>query len=174
VGENGFFSCDIEGCRMCSGFIYECYSMGKVSGGSGVGGLVGVHVDGEVGDSFWDVETSEQSTSAGGRPKTTGEMQTQSTFTSAGWDFIGEGANGPNDIWTIDEGEDYPRFVWQVVRGFTGDEVDFGDYCLLAEYWRREDCESSDDCSGVDIDFSGAIDFTDVRALAERWLSGVE
>ncbi len=160
--------------------ISNCYSAGSVSGNDAVGGLVGAHCGeppfGHGGEysCFWDTQTSGLSTSAGGTPKTTAEMKTQSTFTSAGWDFIGEGVNGPNDVWTIDDGEDYPRFVWQVVRGFAGDEVDFGDYCLLAEYWRREDCESSDDCSGVDIDFSGAIDFTDLRALALHWLNGAE
>jgi hypothetical protein len=100
-------------------------------------------------------------------------MKSKTTFTSAGWDFVGETANGIEDIWAIDEGEDYPRFVWEVVRGFAGDEVDFGDYCLLGEYWLNEDCASSDNCRGVDVDFSGAIDFTDLPALTQHWLSGL-
>jgi len=101
-------------------------------------------------------------------------MKSNTTFTDRGWDFLGETANGTHDIWTIDEGKDYPRFVAEVVRGFAGDVVDFGDYCLLAEYWRREDCDSSDDCSGADIDFSGAIDFIDLRALALHWIDSIE
>jgi hypothetical protein len=40
-------------------------------------------------------------------------MKTLSTFTSAGWDFVGETANGTEDIWTICEGVNYPKFVWQ-------------------------------------------------------------
>jgi len=96
----------------------------------------------------------------------------ENTFTASAWDFIGETGNGIEDIWAIDGGKDYPRFVWDVVRGFAGGEVDFGDYCLLAEYWRDEDCESSGDCGGVDVDFSGDIDFTDLRGLAQYWLSG--
>jgi hypothetical protein len=40
-------------------------------------------------------------------------MQTESTFTSAGWDFIGETANGTDDIWTIWEGAYYPRLTWE-------------------------------------------------------------
>jgi hypothetical protein len=63
--------------------------------------------------SFWDVETSGQTSSAGGEGKTTAEMKTLSTFTSAGWDFVGETANGTEDIWTICQGVNYPRFTWQ-------------------------------------------------------------
>jgi len=33
--------------------------------------------------------------------KTTAEMQMESTFTDAGWDFIGESVNGTEDIWWI-------------------------------------------------------------------------
>ena len=97
---------------------------------------------------------------------------TRSAF--RGWDFLGETANGTHDIWTIDEGKDYPRFVAEVVRGFAGDEADFADFCLLADYWLYANCANLDTCAGVDVDFSGAADFADLRALAERWLNGVE
>jgi hypothetical protein len=50
--------------------------------------------------SFWDVQTSGQTQSAGGTPKTTAEMKTMSTFTDAGWDFV--------EIWGIVEGQTYP------------------------------------------------------------------
>jgi len=39
-------------------------------------------------------------------------MKTKATFTSAGWDFTGETANGTLDIWKINQG-DYPRLNWQ-------------------------------------------------------------
>jgi hypothetical protein len=38
-------------------------------------------------------------------------MKQQASF--AGWDFVGETANGQNDIWTIRENRDYPRLQWQ-------------------------------------------------------------
>jgi hypothetical protein len=41
-------------------------------------------------------------------------MQTKSTFTDAGWDFVGETINGTNDIWYIYEGVDYPRIWWEM------------------------------------------------------------
>ena len=45
--------------------------------------------------------------------KTTAEMQTKTTFTDAGWDFVGETTNGTDDIWTILESIDYPRLASQ-------------------------------------------------------------
>jgi hypothetical protein len=68
--------------------ITNCYSTGLValtfSGTSDVGGLL--YFGGfAVANSFWDTETSGQSTSAGGTGKTTAEMKTASTFTGAGW-----------------------------------------------------------------------------------------
>jgi hypothetical protein len=45
--------------------------------------------------------------------KTTAEMQMESTFTKAGWDFVAETENGTEDIWWIDEGQDYPRLWWE-------------------------------------------------------------
>jgi hypothetical protein len=50
--------------------------------------------------------------SAGGTGKTTTEMQTSSTFFEADWDFIGETANGAEEIWWINEGNGYPRLWW--------------------------------------------------------------
>lgn len=40
-------------------------------------------------------------------------MKTLSTFTDAGWDFLGESANGSEDIWTVDptKNDGYPYIV---------------------------------------------------------------
>ena len=45
-------------------------------------------------------------------------MLTAATFLEAGWDFVGETENGTDDIWWIDEGQDYPRLWWEL-----GDEA---------------------------------------------------
>jgi len=67
-----------------------------------------------VSNCFWDTQTSGQSSSAAGTGKTTAEMKTLSTFTSAGWDFEGEIANGTNNYWdlsgSINNG--YPYLSW--------------------------------------------------------------
>ncbi len=105
-----------------SGIITYCYSTTYLSAGDGsalVGGLIGEKnctCPGAIGiceNSFWDIQTSGQTTSAGGAGKTTAEMQTASTFLEAGWDFVGETSNGTQDIWWILEGKDYPRLWWE-------------------------------------------------------------
>jgi hypothetical protein len=95
--------------------IRQCYSCGLVSGVR-AGGILGRWGGGYVQRSFWDVETSGQTESAGGTGLTTGEMQDSSTFLDAGWDFVGETANGPNDVWKIAEGLDYPRLWWETTE----------------------------------------------------------
>jgi len=106
------------------GSVTECYSTGAVSGTSSVGGLVGSNYRGSITASFWDMQTSGQATSAGGTGKTTVEMQTAKTFLDAGWDFVGETANGSEDIWKIAEGVGYPRLSWEKYSGGAGEPND--------------------------------------------------
>jgi hypothetical protein len=106
VGSNGFLYLKPDK-------ITSSYSSCSVSGNLYVGGLVGDNWGGTVTRCFWDTETSSQATSAGGTGKTTAEMQTVTTFLEAGWDFVDETANGTEDIWWINEGQDYPRLWWE-------------------------------------------------------------
>jgi len=88
------------------GTISNCYSTGSVNGtGDSVGGLVGYN-SGTISNSFWDVNTSGWASSAGGIGKTTAEMKTASTYFA--WGLCGTGG-----VWTIDEGNDYPRLAWE-------------------------------------------------------------
>jgi hypothetical protein len=95
--------------------IVSSYSAGAVSGFGFIGGLTGDN-DGTVSNSFWDTDASGRTTSAGGMGRTTAEMQSAGTFLRAGWDFIGETANGAEDLWWIDQGQDYPRLGWEAAR----------------------------------------------------------
>ena len=82
-----------------AGTTTNCYSTGNVSGNDNVGGLVGYRERfGRVVNSFWDIETSRQTKSAGGTGKTTAEMKQKATFTN--WDF--------DTVWDIIEGHTYP------------------------------------------------------------------
>jgi len=101
------------------GHVAQCYSTGVIDGGTDIGGLIGSNGSVQEGwgtstDCFWDIQTSGQTTSAGGTGKTTAEMQIASIFLQAGWDFVGETANGTEDIWRVFEGKDYPRLSWQL------------------------------------------------------------
>ena len=92
--------------------VSNSYSTGSVSGGDIVGGLVGVSY-GTVSNSFWDKETSEKTTSAGGTGKTTVQMKDIRTYTSLEWsgeglyepvwDFVGTQYDdeGTENIWNI-------------------------------------------------------------------------
>ena len=89
-----------------------------VSGNKHIGGLVGIGLSDAVTDCcFWDIETSGCTTSVGGTGKNKVEMQTAGTFLNAGWDFVDETANGTEDIWWIDDGQDYPRLGYESVEG---------------------------------------------------------
>ncbi len=103
----------LAGCIDYRGEILNSYSTGTVNTTNciSVGGLVGNKEGrganvGVVTHSFWDIETSGQTTSADGTGKTTSEMQTQATFTDAGWNF--------DDIWAIasEQNDGYPYLIW--------------------------------------------------------------
>ncbi|MHC4084259.1 MAG: GLUG motif-containing protein [Planctomycetota bacterium] len=87
--------------------VTNCYSTGTVSGDLYIGGLVGENDQSRVTASFWDFQTSGPSTSDGGVGLTTAEMQTATTFIE--W--------GCENVWTINEGVDYPRLVWENAPG---------------------------------------------------------
>ncbi|MFH1719555.1 MAG: GLUG motif-containing protein, partial [Planctomycetota bacterium] len=102
------------------GTIMNCYAAGSVTGDSWVGGLVGWDETGQVDSivaSFWDIQTSGQTTSDGGLGMTTAEMQSAVTFLNARWDFVDETENGVEDFWWINEALDYPRLSWEVNEG---------------------------------------------------------
>jgi len=86
-----------------------------VTGATLVGGLVGVNI-GTVSDSFWDIQTSGQSTSGGGTGKNTTEMQDIDTFLGAGWDILAvadPSTRNPSYIWNIVDDETYPFLSWE-------------------------------------------------------------
>ena len=92
--------------------IVHCYATSIPTGRWGAGGFVEDN-QATVLQCFWDVEASGLVESDGGMGLTTAEMQMASTFLEAGWDFVGEEANGTKEIWWIDEGQDYPRLRWE-------------------------------------------------------------
>jgi len=73
---------------------------------------VGYSSTATVTNSFWDTETSGQSSSAGGTGKNTTQMQTYSTFNSASWDITDGYSTGT--IWSIEStvNSGYPYLSW--------------------------------------------------------------
>jgi len=156
----------LVGSNSNGGSITMSYSTGAVTGNNDVGGLVG-EIDGSITASYWDIQASGEPNMCGNAEdpscdnsygKTTAEMQTESTFTEAGWDFVGETVNGPNDIWKIVEGQTYPLLSWQKYGGGTGEPND--PYLLYtAEHLNELGAEPNDYDKHfklmVDIDLSG-------------------
>jgi len=96
--------------------VSNSYSTGNVTGTSYVGGLVGINGEGTVSNSFWDTQTSGQTTSAGGMSKNTTEMQDIATFLGVGWNITAvanPGTRNPSYIWNIVDDQTYPFLNWQ-------------------------------------------------------------
>ena len=100
----------------------------------------------------------------------TTQMQTKSTFTDVGWDFLDETTNGTADIWRLcEDGTDYPRMRWQfnLLGDFVCyDGVDAYDLVVLADEWLLREF-------AVDADFDkdGVITFLDWAVFANAWQS---
>lgn len=86
--------------------VYDCWSSGQVTGNTAlVGGFAGRSNAGGVIRSYYNSDTSLQSDTGKGEPRTTAEMQTQSTFTN--WDFA--------DTWRM---SGYPILYHQISDEF--------------------------------------------------------
>jgi hypothetical protein len=190
VGDNffgSFSNCystgDVNGVRYVGGLVgvnYDdvsnCYSTGDVSGLGFVGGLVGRNAA-VVSNCFWDTNTQTHGvtksigqnigTATNVAGLTTEQMQTKSTFTDAGWDFV--------NIWDICEATNYPVFLWQIPIGdfICPDGVNFVDYSFFASHWAEENCGASNDCDGTDLDHSGTVGNNDLGIFADNWLRGL-
>jgi large repetitive protein len=78
--------------------VTNSYAAGGIQSPSNAGGLIGSG-NGSLNNSFWNTETSAQ-LSGSGAGISISQMQTGSTFSSTGWDFM--------ETWAIAEGESYP------------------------------------------------------------------
>ena len=167
--------------------ISYCYSVSKVNKGIdsvNVGGFIGHdsnnHPSSFIAD-FWNSDINPGLPCIGNKvdpnvmAATISQMQTMTTFTDAGWDFVGETINGPNDIWDICEGTNYPKLVWQIPAAdlLCPDGVNFIDFSFFAGHWLEETCAGSNDCEGSDLDQSGAVDINDLKILGDNWLEGL-
>ena len=109
IAENATRVGGFAGCAELRGIIINCYATGKVTttNSTQVGGFVGMvgvgRNEGTVSRCYWDIQSSEMATSAGGTGLTTAQMKESVSFT--GWDF--------ENIWKIVPAinDGYPAFV---------------------------------------------------------------
>jgi hypothetical protein len=104
------------------GPVTRCHARGLVTitNGQFIGGLCGTNVSlygaaAPITASFWDIQASGMSNSAGGFALTPSQMQDISTFTNAGWDF--------NSVWKM---ANYPVFHWQDIYTYAQWAADQG------------------------------------------------
>jgi hypothetical protein len=122
---NSYSTCNVIGSGAIGGLVgssgftvSDCYSTGDVTGSYDIGGLVGINNQGTVSNSFWDVQTSGQTRSAGGTGKTTARMKNVAAFSGAGWNIVAvadPGTRNPSYIWNIVDGVTYPFLSWQAI-----------------------------------------------------------
>jgi len=104
--------------------IAFCYSACTVAGQQSIAGLLGNSRWGDITSCFWDSDVSGLTDGVADQDPdpedilglSTTQMQISTTFTNAGWDFVGETENGEEDIWWILEGQDYPRLWWEAAE----------------------------------------------------------
>jgi len=153
-------------CGYNSTDITGSYSTGIVIGDDCVGGLVGMNDSDSITACFWDMDTSGLTTSAGGEGKTTTQMRTESTFTSAGWDFV--------SVWNICDGTSYPRFIWQIPLGDFDCPygVNLVDFAIFSQAWLTSSGQPdyNEDCDLIDDE---TINIADLAVFAENWLQRI-
>ncbi|HKU99926.1 MAG TPA: MBG domain-containing protein, partial [Vineibacter sp.] len=92
-----------------SGVVDHSYASGAVTGTIATGGLVGTN-EATVINSFWDMGTTGQSTSAGGTGLTTAQARVSSSY--AGWNF--------QSVWFQADGSTRPIGRWEMAAPVNG------------------------------------------------------
>jgi len=155
--------------------ISKCYSAGLIlSDSERKGGMIGANLKGISENCFWDSDLNPGIEDSGVGPdpsnlvaKTTTEMQTASTFTDAGWEFLGESVNGLEETVLINEGYGYPIQHLQERANLAGRYgTDLADFTVLASYWLGA---CSLHCNPCDIIEDGSIDYRDFAVIAQNW-----
>ena len=108
------------------GAVNDCFNTGVINGGTpNGGGVVGENSGGTITGSFFDHSVNNSNlpgigggtgTPGAGTSKSTSDLQNETTFTNAGWDFT--------NIWFIDPDVNggYPQLLWTLFGGGSGTE----------------------------------------------------
>ncbi len=158
-----------------AGAITNCHAVGRVGGGGDprypAGGLTArSDVGRQAVGSFWDVQTTGQSKSAGGTGKTTAEMKTAKTFLDAAWDFT--------CIWNIVEKQSYPFLQFNPEADLNADQkVSLKDFARLAANWSKSCGVSTDPKHPLpacflagDLNYDKKVDARDLWLMGVQWL----
>jgi hypothetical protein len=159
------------GCKVyIAGLVARSYAAGPVRGVD-AGGLVGASYRSSVEASFWDIETTGCTLSAGGEGTTTLQMYSRGMYVNAGWGFAANRKEETANPWCLPVPKGYPRLAWErTAADFNGDgRVDLRDFARAAKRWRQADTGSWSGNRYVAPD--GVVDFDDLANLADLWLA---
>ena len=152
--------------------VTNCYSTGIVSGTSYVGGLVGEKGFGNISGCYFLITSGPDN--GAGTPLTDEQMKQRESF--VGWDFVGESANGTDDVWRMCvDGVEYPKLWWEFNTGdfVCPDGVDFADFAVLAMAWMLENGEEGyNPRCDISEPADERIDMSDLEVFTENWLGG--
>lgn len=123
VTNNANYNSNIYG-LFCSyndhSYIRHCYAIGNVYKESGADpldkGFACQNINnGHFSKNYFDKDASNQLSAYGAKISTTPEMTQNNLYLNAGWDFVGETANGNGDYWNWVKyiNDDYPILFWE-------------------------------------------------------------
>ena len=121
--------CGYGDSQITFGSIVNCYSTGTIND-STHGGLCGYNMyPNYVFNSFWDTQTSGAIASSGGIGLTTNKMKSIEHYRANNW--------GVTEVWTIDDGIDYPRLLWENAPGevITNPYIEWSGSGTIEEPW---------------------------------------
>jgi hypothetical protein len=144
--------------------VTNCYTTGAVLNTTTPAGFLGetsTYLPSVFTACFWDsavcgTTNGEGSASspdpAGIAGYPTNIMKLLGTYTTSGWDFINETANGTKDIWAMVENVTYPIFADQCtdrpITDLSGDcKVNMLDFALMSEEWLDCGYFIADECA---------------------------
>ena len=122
INNNYPYAGGLVGLNVFNGTVTASYATGPVTGENNprLRGLIGRAVSGgSASNSYWDTNTSGQSTSNGGVGQTAANLQGPTAYGStandiyAGWDDVDLDGDGTNDDpWDFGTNQQYPRLKW--------------------------------------------------------------
>ena len=104
------------GVKANTGSVTNSYSTGAVSGTKNIGGLIGVSASGTgtVTASYWDTQTSNQSSSSAGTGQTTSGLQNPTGYSGiySAWNANLDGVAGNDNPWDFGTSSQYPALKY--------------------------------------------------------------
>ncbi|MFI4911159.1 MAG: GLUG motif-containing protein [Sedimentisphaeraceae bacterium JB056] len=148
--------------------VNNCYTVASVScsnpSPSHLAPAIGYRYGSQITNCFWDSDVCLLASDNYATALNTAGMQTLSSFTGAGWDFVGETTNGTDDTWWMSAYGGYPKLDWQLKP------MGMDKYNLMAMYWGQTGCTPGTDCYDADWYRDGTIDENDLVRLSMSWL----